>query len=117
MEKLLLALFKAVMDTSNDPLAIVPAVLAVMLMDDGNTKVKSVPRVAVDSRSMGSPIFDIINVGPFVWFSSTSIVAFRVEPKHTVRDDGSRLSDTSLTPCDKPNSPENNRHTNRRNIM
>ena len=43
MEKLLLALFKAVMDTSNDPLAIVPAVLAVMLMDDSNTKVKSVP--------------------------------------------------------------------------
>ena len=45
---------------------------------------------------MGSPIFDIINVGPFVWFSSTSIVAFRVEPKHTVRDDGSTLSDTAV---------------------
>ena len=43
MENLLLALFKAVMDTSNDPSANMPNNLAVMLTDDGSTTVKSVP--------------------------------------------------------------------------
>ena len=44
---------------------------------------------------MGLPILDIIE-GESRGSSPTSIVAFRVEPKHTVRDDGSRLSDTAV---------------------